>query len=739
MRHTAGKLTSVILVLLSSLTFPIGVVAAELASPNEHRIAPNLDFTVVRDLAVSEASNRVIVAGDDKVQLVRLDDLSLVISVDTVAGAKDLRVHGDSAFVAGSTSGVVTELSMNDGQIRNQWTTNTVGVSSIDVSNEHVYFTFDPQLFSFDPELPVSGIARITRATGAIDHFSVPQSIGREPLVRVNPLDSNEVFIGYRGSSPMRIYRYSLDGLDMTLLSRTPHGPTGANLKAFEVAQDGRKVWSASGSPYRLVEMDGQTLGLSPVTYEGSAYPIDVSVERSADQLIVMATKGGLSGSIWLFERGAPAARNKVDYSGEMLGTAVTTSEFFAVLDSGGGPRLHAWSLEYHEVENAITVFAEGHGYSHNGETSFTIRCGSFDQMMEINYGTSISIVIPAGLRDCKLWHSPNGVLATRLMVKTGLSWTVHEATHIQFDPAVQEAIALFDYLPSPTSDIDLFVDQSFIDTTGDTPSWSEHQVLVESIASGRVTPANFVVNLMDESASYTRSRAPIARLYRAYFLRDPDAAGIAYWVGISESGTSLIEVSNLFASAREFDIRYGSLSNTQFLDLVYQNVMGRSPDQAGFTYWLGLMDSGLTRGEVMMYFSESREFGNHQNGRIFIDYAVRTLAKAMPTANEHEQLHVVYEVGGREAVVEAILTSPGYFHRFWISIDAGLAALRASRTDAPEVSGCHRCRPVLERGAGTFASAAESIDLEDSGVGDEDGEMIWSRSFEPGDPLDEG
>lgn len=103
---------------------------------------------------------------------------------------------------------------------------------------------------------------------------------------------------------------------------------------------------------------------------------------------------------------------------------------------------------------------------------------------------------------------------------------------------------------------------------------------------------------------------ARVWRLYQAYFLRQPDAGGLAYWLGLSEGGLSLQDMSYNFERSAEFASAYGALDNTAFLNLVYNNVMCRPPDGAGLGYWLGLLNSGtLDRGELMVLFSESAEF----------------------------------------------------------------------------------------------------------------------------------
>lgn len=101
-----------------------------------------------------------------------------------------------------------------------------------------------------------------------------------------------------------------------------------------------------------------------------------------------------------------------------------------------------------------------------------------------------------------------------------------------------------------------------------------------------------------------------VTRLYKAYFLRDPEPAGRAYWIGRMSGGMRLEDISQFFAGSTEFKNRYGSLSNGAFIDLVYQNVLGRTPDPGGRAHWVGGLDTGrLQRGKVMVGFSESPEF----------------------------------------------------------------------------------------------------------------------------------
>jgi hypothetical protein len=98
-------------------------------------------------------------------------------------------------------------------------------------------------------------------------------------------------------------------------------------------------------------------------------------------------------------------------------------------------------------------------------------------------------------------------------------------------------------------------------------------------------------------------------RLYAAYFLREPDSEGMQFWTAHRLAGMSLAEVSSRFAGSREFHLRYGSLSDAQFVERVYRNLFDRAPDPEGRQHWTNLLAHGMTRGQMMLHVSDSVEF----------------------------------------------------------------------------------------------------------------------------------
>jgi hypothetical protein len=97
-------------------------------------------------------------------------------------------------------------------------------------------------------------------------------------------------------------------------------------------------------------------------------------------------------------------------------------------------------------------------------------------------------------------------------------------------------------------------------------------------------------------------------RVYQAAFNRAPDQAGLGYWIAAMDKGMSLVDVAAQFVASTEFTGRYGKLDGAAFLTTVYQNVLHREPDAAGLDFWVGYMNGGGSRAGLLAQFSESHE-----------------------------------------------------------------------------------------------------------------------------------
>lgn len=127
-------------------------------------------------------------------------------------------------------------------------------------------------------------------------------------------------------------------------------------------------------------------------------------------------------------------------------------------------------------------------------------------------------------------------------------------------------------------------------------------------LLEGGASPAE-LVEALALSPEFQGTVAPVVRLYYAHLLRAPKYEGITYWAGVMRSGFTISQVSDEFVLSQEFQNRYGELTDEEYVNLVYVNVLGRPADASGSAYWIDQMKGGLSRGAVMAAFSDSPEY----------------------------------------------------------------------------------------------------------------------------------
>lgn len=116
-------------------------------------------------------------------------------------------------------------------------------------------------------------------------------------------------------------------------------------------------------------------------------------------------------------------------------------------------------------------------------------------------------------------------------------------------------------------------------------------------------------------------------RLYQAAFNRTPDAAGVGFWIGALDRGVGMKAIAQGFLDSQEYRDAYGvGLSNRDIVTRYYTNILDRAPEQAGLDFWVGKLDEGVARSDVLAGISESLENVNGNaaviaNGFAYIPY----------------------------------------------------------------------------------------------------------------------
>ncbi len=117
--------------------------------------------------------------------------------------------------------------------------------------------------------------------------------------------------------------------------------------------------------------------------------------------------------------------------------------------------------------------------------------------------------------------------------------------------------------------------------------------------------------NLAEMTSAYDfeAGDADTLRLYWAFFNREPDIRGAKYWISQSRAGMTLDDMAYNFAESVEFGLTYGSVTDHEFLEIVYRNVLGRRYDAAGYEYWLTMINRGLPRSGAVRWIAANAEF----------------------------------------------------------------------------------------------------------------------------------
>lgn len=256
-----------------------------------------------------------------------------------------------------------------------------------------------------------------------------------------------------------------------------------------------------------------------------------------------------------------------------------------------------------------------------------------------------------------------------------GSSWIASAGTATSFGTAATAGVTLrfkivTDPIPcgidrEPFATTEGLLDRQMRDFKGRTPTFAEQDLWVGGINRCERSADELITSLLP--TAQTLDDAKQVRLYLAYFDRPPDPSGFAYWQRQLDAGRGLVHAALQFANSPEFVREYGSLNNGAFVDLVYLNVLGRTPDPTGRTFWVSRLDNGVAnRGQVMINFSESSEYTRQQTNAVQVFRMFRGMRQRFPSTTEFFGLldPITNQGKALEDAANAIRTSTGYAAR---------------------------------------------------------------------------
>lgn len=166
--------------------------------------------------------------------------------------------------------------------------------------------------------------------------------------------------------------------------------------------------------------------------------------------------------------------------------------------------------------------------------------------------------------------------------------------------------------------------------------------------ATGASVAANFIFSPEFKNANYSNDQF-LTKMYKAFFDRNPDAGGKAYYLNQLAAGKTRAEVFKAFVNSTEFAricSDYGILRGefivgqdynrvaqiNCFVDRLYRVVLGRGSDQAGLSYWTTKLLNGSATGSTCaasFFFSDEYKAKNKSNDAFLEDLYQAMMGRA--------------------------------------------------------------------------------------------------------------
>ncbi|MGZ8357353.1 MAG: Ig-like domain-containing protein [Telluria sp.] len=179
------------------------------------------------------------------------------------------------------------------------------------------------------------------------------------------------------------------------------------------------------------------------------------------------------------------------------------------------------------------------------------------------------------------------------------------------------------------------FVEQLYLSFFGRAADAAGRAYWSQALDAGVMSAAE-MTRLFLDSAEFAAAVEPVARLYYSAFDRIPDAAGLGFWLHSARAGMPLQALADAFAATPEFADLYGAARNPEFIDLIYQNALGRAPDAAGKAHWVEQLASGaVSRAGVLANLASSPELAAASSAAIKIIAQYHGITGSAPTPQQ--------------------------------------------------------------------------------------------------------
>jgi YD repeat-containing protein len=382
----------------------------------------------------------------------------------------------------------------------------------------------------------------------------------------------NDYIIGGRGNDT--IYQWSFDQRDV--IKAETHGASAQN----DVLRIG---WTPTAAVNAAA---GQYGGLT-LTRQGADLKISGGPWSTSGQLIIadfFMTRSGLDKIVFADNQ----ELNGVDIWNVMLAGAQQISESFKNLDGTTNVVGIDAANQFSWASYSYDVTADGDIYSY---------FSSADDGSTHHYARDLMGI--ASYDSVREWFNASGELTYRLTVDdNGVWWDFNVAAGTETARNTDGNDVL-----TGTAEGEVIAGLGGSDTIDggvgkdDLRGGGQADSLIGGLGNDRLEGDGDKDNDTDAGAF-------VFRFYKTALNRLPDAGGFSHWLGQAVNGTSLATIAVAFLSSPEFTYANPSLSNAQFVSLVFNRANGRSPTAQELASNVALLEAAinpLTRAELLV------------------------------------------------------------------------------------------------------------------------------------------
>jgi len=291
-----------------------------------------------------------------------------------------------------------------------------------------------------------------------------------------------------------------------------------------------------------------------------------------------------------------------------------------------------------------------------------------------ITWPTPAAITYPTPLSSAQLNATANVPGAFVYTPAAGIVLTVGAHTlSVKFTPTDTTdytSVTATRTLTVASAESQAFLQLLFKDVLGREVGAGELSSFSVALAGGE-SQAAVLGDLLGSTEYSRRQIEPAIRLYYAALGRPPEFTDLQNWSGALRAGVlTLADAADQLAGSTEFLQDYGALNNTQYVQQLYRNLLGREADAASLAGWLDWLDAGASRGSVVAELSESEEFKGNVADQVEILRLHFLLLHRMPTAAELQNWQD-FLLGGDEADNAVSAESdPDYWTKYFTTLD---------------------------------------------------------------------